>query len=282
MVVTKYHWSEHYSAQIGRNIGLMSLADQEKLRTTWIAIMGTGGLGGPLAEQLVRSGCERIVICDNDLFDRTNLNRQICTIEDIGKFKVDVLEDFLLKINPNLRIHKFYEVTPENISEILDKVSIACLTLDDPIASILIARECRTRKIPMLETWGIPYLFAWWFTSQSLEYERCYGFTTSDLSIQQILQLNQEELKSNLKFISQLFQLPGLKSTYNREPGMIDKMLSGQVPGRTIAPIIRLNASYLTITVIYAGILKVKEMILAPKMVGYDYLQNKPVNVVFS
>ncbi len=282
MVITKYHWPEHYSAQIGRNIGLMSIADQEKLRTTWIAVMGTGGLGGPLAEQLVRAGCERIIICDNDLFDRTNLNRQICTLEDIGKFKVDVLEEFLLKINPNLRIHKFYEVNPQNISLILDNVSIACLTLDDPIASILIARECRSRKIPMLETWGIPFLFAWWFTPQSIEYEHCYGFTTSELRMEQIQQLNQEELKSNLKFISRLFQLPGLKSTYNREPGMVDKMLSGQVPGRTIAPIIRLNASYLAIAVIYAGILKVKEMILAPKLVGYDYIKDKPLEINFS
>ena len=282
MVDTKYHWSELYSEHIGRNIGLLSTTDQEELRTTRVAIMGTGGLGGPLAEQLIRAGCERIIICDNDTYDSSNLNRQLCTLEDIGKFKVDILEQFLLKINPNLKIRKFYEVTTKNISNILDKVSITCLTLDDPIASILIARECRMRNIPMLETWGIPYLFAWWFTPKSINYEKCYGFNTSGLTIEQIRQSTDQKITSNLKFISLLFELPGLKSTYNREPGMIEKMLSGQIPGRTIAPIIRLNASYLAITVIYAGILKLKKMTLAPKLVGYDYLKDKPVDLIFS
>ncbi len=282
MIVQKYQWSQLYSEQIGRNIGLMSIADQERLRTTWIAIMGTGGLGGPLTEQLVRAGCERIIICDNDIYDPSNLNRQVCTLEDLGKFKVDVLEQLLLKINPNVKIRKFYEVTPRNISQILYKATIVCLTLDDPIASILIARECRARKIPMLETWGIPFLFSWWFTPTSIDYEKCYGFNTVKLTIEQIRQSNNQDITSNLKFISLLFQLPGLKSTYNREPGMVDKMLSGRVPGRTIAPIIRLNASYLAITVIYAGILKVKEMTLAPKLIGYDYIKNKPLELIFS
>jgi hypothetical protein len=168
-----------------------------------------------------------------------------------------------------------------NISDIFNRISIACLTLDDPIASILIARECRTRKIPLLETWGIPYLFAWWFTSESIDYEKCYGFNTIGLSIEQIIQSNEEDLRSNLKFISNLFELPGLKSIYNREPGMLEKMLSGKVPGRTLAPIIRLNASYLAITVIFAGILRIKAMTLAPNLIGYDYIRDKPVEINF-
>ena len=202
MKVHKYQWSQLYSEQIDRNIGLMSIADQEKLRTTWIAIMGTGGLGGPLVEQLVRAGCEQIIICDNDIYDPSNLNRQLCTLEDIGKFKVDALEQLLQKINPDVTICKFYGVSPKNIAKILEKASIVCLTLDDPIASIIIARECRTRRIPMLETWGIPFLFAWWFTSTSIDYEACYGFNTTKLSIEQIRQSNNQEIISNLKFLT--------------------------------------------------------------------------------
>jgi hypothetical protein len=282
MLISKYQWSQLYNEQIGRNIGLVSISEQEKIRTTWVAVLGTGGLGGSLAEQLVRSGCERIVICDNETFDKSNLNRQLCTLEDLGEHKVDVLEKFLLKINPNLNIRKFYEVSTRNISEMLDMVSITCLTLDDPIASILIARECRSRKIPILETWGIPYLFAWWFTSDSIEYEQCYGFDTIRLSIEQLIQLKKEEWTSNLPFVKQLFELPGLKSTYNREPGMIEKMLSGKIPTRSIAPIIRLNASYLAVNVIYAGILNSKKKILAPNLIGYDYFRDKPINVVLA
>ena len=60
------NWSDSYWNHIKRNIGLVKLREQERLRNTPIAVLGVGGLGGPLAEQLIRSGCEQIIICDNE------------------------------------------------------------------------------------------------------------------------------------------------------------------------------------------------------------------------
>ena len=51
------HWSDRYYNQIERNIGYVTLQEQEILRTTPIAVLGVGGLGGSLSDQLVRSGC---------------------------------------------------------------------------------------------------------------------------------------------------------------------------------------------------------------------------------
>ncbi|MBW1784772.1 MAG: ThiF family adenylyltransferase [Deltaproteobacteria bacterium] len=69
-----------------RNIGPITYKEQELIRTTKVAVLGIGGLGGSLAENLVRTGCQNLVICDQDIFDESNLNRQICTIERIFSF----------------------------------------------------------------------------------------------------------------------------------------------------------------------------------------------------
>lgn len=277
----EYNWSTNYAKIVERNIGIVSIADQEKIRITRIAVLGVGGLGGPLAEQLTRSGCEKVVICDFDKFDLSNLNRQICTNKDIGRYKVDVLEEFLLKINPNMEIRKFYEVNGENISDMLEGVSIVCLTLDGPAASIQIARECSKRGIPMLETFGMPYNAAWWFTSESIDYETCYEFNTHDKTIEEIRNIPEKEFQTNLRFVSKIFDIPGMIETYDREQGAVTKMISGEISYRSFAPIIRMSASCLAINCIFGGILGVKPMVLAPNVEGYDYIRNKIINHVF-
>ena len=274
-------WTDRYLNHIERNIGLITLSDQEKLRKTPLAVLGVGGLGGPLAEQLVRCGCEQLVICDNETYEPSNLNRQICTTEDLGKFKVDVIENYLKKINPDANIQKYYEITDINISEVLRNVAIVTLTLDDPITSIIIARECKKKKIPMLESWGVPYLCAWWFTSDSMDYETCFDFNTNDKSIKQILDSKNEFLNIFKVFSQKVLLFPGLKKTYEREIGTFEAMINGEIGFRSFAPIIRLNASYLGFELIFTGLLKIKPMILAPRVIGYDYLRMKPIEFNF-
>ncbi|MFX1402440.1 MAG: ThiF family adenylyltransferase [Promethearchaeota archaeon] len=274
-------WSESYWRQISRNIGLIKASEQDLLKETPITIFGTGGMGGPLAEQLVRAGCEKIIICDNDRYEETNLNRQLCTREDLRKYKVDVIENFLIKINSNIDIKKFYDISEENISGLLKDAKIAALLLDDPIASILISRECLIKKIPLIESWAIPYLCAWWFTEKSVDYEKCYGFDTHNMSIKQIK--DNRNILSNLKkkMFYRLLKFPKIRERYDREQGAVNGMLSGQLTGRSFAPIVRLMSSYVAIEVIFTGILKLKKMILAPNIIGYDYFQMKPFEISF-
>ncbi|MEJ2278542.1 MAG: ThiF family adenylyltransferase, partial [Candidatus Lokiarchaeota archaeon] len=221
-----------------------------------ITIFGIGGLGGSIAEQLVRSGCENIVICDNDKFETSNINRQLCTIHTIGKFKVDVLKNHLEEINPQANIKKYYEVNKFNIYSILKETKVATLTLDDPITSILVSRKCFKEKIPLIESFGFPYLCAWWFTPQSIDYESFYGLDTHNKPIE-LLRKEKDQI-SNIKMqISKfLLKFPGLRETYSREEGVLEKMYSGELPLVSIAPIIRLMASYITFEIIFTSILR--------------------------
>ena len=275
-------WSESYWNQIKRNIGLLKLSEQEILRKTPIAVFGIGGLGGPLVEQLVRTGFELITICDNEKFEESNLNRQLCTKKDIGKFKVEVVKEVIHSINPDVQLTKLYKIDENNISKALENISIVILTLDDPITSIMIARECLNKKIPLLESWAIPYLCAWWFTSTSIDYETCYEFNTQNMTIKEIYQSKKILLKLKQDLLSKLLLFPNIKESFDREKGAVEALFSGKTPSISLAPIVRIAASYLSFEVIYSGILNLKSKVLAPKIIGYDYFRMQPFEINFT
>jgi len=269
-------WSNFYWERVSRNIGPITYQEQETIRTSRVAVLGVGGLGGPLAENLVRAGCQNLVICDFDVFDESNLNRQICTIKDIGKRKIDVMEEFLRKIDPEVAIKKFFKITERNIDSVLKGVKIVALTLDDPTTSIFIARECRKRGIPMVESWGVPFLFAWWFTRDSIDYENCYGLDTYHYSYFELANMKKEvNLAVYQALLPKIFLIPGVKEKYDREPGAFEMMMSGKIGARSFAPFVRITSDFLSVDVIFSGILKVKPMTLAPNLKGFDYIQMK-------
>jgi hypothetical protein len=270
-------WSSDYSQHISRNIGHITSYEQEMLRTTPIGVFGVGGLGGLLSEQLVRAGCERLVICDRDVFEPSNLNRQICVKKNLGERKIDVVSERLGKINEYVKVEKYNVVSEKTIDNLLKDVKIVALTLDDPIGSILIARGCKERDIPMVETWGIPYIWSFWFHRGSIDYETCYDLDTHNLTIQELL---NSKMTSFGDLLPKLLQFPGIDEIYNRQPGMWDQMKNGLVPYRSFAPFIGISASYLCSEIIFAGLLGVKEMNFAPKVIGFDYLRMQPFQFV--
>ena len=272
------HWSDSYFTRVHRNIGPITLNEQEEIQNTCVGIFGLGGLGGPLAEQLMRTGCQNFIICDYDKFDESNLNRQLCTMDDLGKYKVEVLEQLLLKIDPEANIQRYDQITEKNIFKIIKKIDLAILTLDDLITSILISRECRKMDVPMLESWGIPCLWAWWFTGKSIDYEKCYNLPTRNMSIKQIKNLDQLPLQL---IIPKLFQIPGVIESYDREPGVIQDLLNGTHPSPAFTPFVNITSSYLLVELICAGILKIKPMILAPRILGFDYIRMKMIDFTF-
>lgn len=276
--IKKLSWSKQYLKQINRNIGLVSIYEQEKIRKNKIIILGLGGLGGSLAEQIVRCGCENITICDNDRFEISNLNRQLCSRNDIGKYKLDVVKDLLLSINPKINLDTYYQINRKNIDDILDKACTVALTLDDPLISILIARKSKNKDIPLVESYGIPFLFSWWFTSKNIDYELFYGLKTRENSFDEISQSNKIKDDFKKKVFLKLLKFPGIKERYDREKGTLNDLLSGKISSVNLAPLVRMTASYLAFDVIFSGILNIKEKVLAPNVIGFDYLEMNKIN----
>ena len=259
-----------YLERISRNIGLLKLEEQQKIRSCKIAILGTGGIGGPLALNLVYSGCQNLVLVDYDKVEITNLNRQPFTVFDIGKYKVDTLGDQLAQIDPTIRIEKYLKIDESNIETVLRDVEIAVLSLDGPAGSILVARTARTMGIPIIESWATPYLFARWFTSDSIDYESCYGLGTQALSISEIEADRDLQKGIYRKFVDFVFSIPGIKDFYTRDAMYFEQFMKGEAPARSFAPYVWGNSMFASHEIIFAGILQKKPKILAPQVIAFD------------
>ncbi|MGC9079369.1 MAG: HesA/MoeB/ThiF family protein [Nanopusillaceae archaeon] len=85
-----------------------------KILNSSATIIGVGGLGSWVAEILARIGVKKLIIVDPDVVEEKNLNRQNYTIKDVGKLKIDALEDRIKNIRDDIIIEKYKEIN-ENI-----------------------------------------------------------------------------------------------------------------------------------------------------------------------
>ena len=94
--------------QFTRSEILLGSDSMEILKNSRVAVFGVGGVGGYVVEALARSGVGHIDIIDNDTVSITNINRQIiATLSSVGKYKVDVMKERIMDINPNAEINAF-------------------------------------------------------------------------------------------------------------------------------------------------------------------------------
>jgi molybdopterin/thiamine biosynthesis adenylyltransferase len=99
------------------NLGSLGTAGQQRLLESRVIVVGLGGLGGHVVEGLARSGVGQIVGVDPDLFEETNLNRQLLANEtNLGKKKVDETCRRLKKVNKAVEFTG-YPVTLEDLPE---------------------------------------------------------------------------------------------------------------------------------------------------------------------
>ncbi len=102
--------------QFSRTELLLGKENMKKLSAARVCIFGIGGVGGYVAEALARSGVGHLELVDNDVVALSNLNRQIiATYQTLGRFKVDVMQERILSINPaaEVVVHKCFYL-PEN------------------------------------------------------------------------------------------------------------------------------------------------------------------------
>lgn len=117
--------TDYDAATTLRNEKLISPREQATLRAARFLIAACGGVGGSAIEPLARLGVMRFRFADPDRYELSNVNRQLCHVEDIGRPKPEVLAERARSINPfaEVSVHK-EGVTEDNIDELLDGVSI--------------------------------------------------------------------------------------------------------------------------------------------------------------
>jgi len=135
-----------------KNYAAISVTEQSQLAKKRILIVGCGGLGGYLLEYLGRLGVGYITIVDGDVFDETNLNRQLLSSQmNLGKPKVLAAKHRMLAINPLVHLETVQEnLTEENAASLVKDHDIVLDALDNIPDRLLLQRTCKEVGLPLV------------------------------------------------------------------------------------------------------------------------------------
>lgn len=127
------------------------------LRNSAVAVFGLGGVGSYAVEALARTGVGKLLLCDGDVYDETNINRQLYALHStVGRKKTEVAAERIKDINPNIEVVQipcFYGVetvdlfSPDGYNYVVD--AIDCVS-----SKILLVEKCVKADTPIISCMG--------------------------------------------------------------------------------------------------------------------------------
>jgi molybdopterin/thiamine biosynthesis adenylyltransferase len=154
-----------YDEAFARHRGLLTVAEQERLRRSRVAIAGLGGVGGVHLATLARLGIGAFQIADPDRFELANFNRQHgAGMSTLGRGKAEVMADQARAINPDVQLDIFSEhITPANVADFLADVNVLVDGIDFFAleARRLLFREARRRGIWAVTAGPLGFSTSW-------------------------------------------------------------------------------------------------------------------------
>lgn len=122
-----------------------------------VAVFGLGGVGSFCVEALARAGIGKLVICDADTVDITNINRQLYALSStVGKLKTDVAKLRLLDINPDLVVEDhpvFFSKDTEGEFD-FSKYDYVVDCIDTVTAKLLLCENAKSAYKPVIVCLG--------------------------------------------------------------------------------------------------------------------------------
>lgn len=203
-----------YNEAFTRNLGWFTEAEQQELRRKRVAIAGMGGVGGIHLLTLARLGIGAFHIADFDTFDLPNFNRQFgASMPTIGRPKVEVMEEMLRGINPEVELTRFDDgVTVENIDAFLHGVDLFVDGFD------FFVIDTRSRVFARCAELDIPAV-----TAAPIGMGTAYlAFMPGKMTFEQYFQLDgQPEMEQYTRFYMGLAP-EGLHRSYLVDPSRLD------------------------------------------------------------
>jgi tRNA threonylcarbamoyladenosine dehydratase len=141
-----------------RSEALLGREGLEKLKRSTVVVSGLGGVGGYVLEMLARSAIGNFILIDYDRFNKSNLNRQIISLEhNIGELKTEEARKRILSINPGINAD-IYNVKIEKIDDLafLDNYHIDYIVdaIDSVEGKIAIIKYAKKHSIPVISSMG--------------------------------------------------------------------------------------------------------------------------------
>jgi molybdopterin/thiamine biosynthesis adenylyltransferase len=135
-----------------RNRRMISVAKQLQLLRSKVAVIGCGGLGGYVIEELARLGVGRIIAIDPDVFEEHNLNRQmLSSLSNLGLTKVKAAAERVQKINPAVMLQPLHEsFSTGNGRELLQDADVVVDAVDNIPTRLELAELCSEINKPLV------------------------------------------------------------------------------------------------------------------------------------
>ena len=135
-----------------RNIPALTRAECEVLRQKHILVVGCGGLGGHIIDQLARIGVGFLRVVDGDVFEASNLNRQLLSsVPLLGVSKAKAAADHFARVNPDVAVEAAEAFLSEsNAESLLENCDIVMDALDNIPSRRILAAACEKASIPYI------------------------------------------------------------------------------------------------------------------------------------
>ena len=132
-----------------KNLAILSEEEQKLLSEKKVLVVGCGGLGGSVIELLCRSGFMDLTVADGDVFEPSNMNRQIlCTTETLGRSKALTAANRARLISPEIKIEAVTEfITEENIRGLVRGKDLVMDALDSVEGRLMLEDACAAEGI---------------------------------------------------------------------------------------------------------------------------------------
>ena len=135
-----------------RNIPALTRAECEVLMQKRILVVGCGGLGGHIIDQLARIGVGFLRVVDGDVFEASNLNRQLLSsVPLLGVSKAKAAADHIARVNPDMAVEVAEAFLSEsNAESFLENCDIVMDALDNIPSRRILAAACEKASIPYI------------------------------------------------------------------------------------------------------------------------------------
>jgi molybdopterin-synthase adenylyltransferase len=139
-------------ARYSRNIGTLTQEENDELKKLTVCVVGCGGLGGYIIEMLGRLGIGSLIAVDGDVFEESNLNRQILSKADLmGKSKALAAKERMKAVNAEVFVEAVQKrLTLENGKAIMKDADIVVDALDNIESRLVLESLCEELNIPLV------------------------------------------------------------------------------------------------------------------------------------
>jgi molybdopterin-synthase adenylyltransferase len=135
-----------------RNFETLTRAQQAKLISSRVSVLGLGGLGGGVSEMLARTGVGHLTLIDGDVFEPSNLNRQLfCTEDLLGTAKALAAEKRIRAVNSTVQVRAVAQYADGgNLYDMIRESDLVVDCLDSIHSRFMLQEAAKKARIPLV------------------------------------------------------------------------------------------------------------------------------------